>query len=195
MPKRCSDAFHPATRLARFAVLLAVFVASCDDLGVGNFTDLGNTGGGRPPSAVINTNNPQGQGGGALYLTLGNEGASVGMPVVADFPEDTLLALPARANALGTSEVAGVVTSVVDGVVTVQNTGIVELTVDEWAAITGLTGIGLNEGNVYYVSSASAGLLVSTRPVTAGTYQARVGLAISATQLLLMLSVPVGPHT
>jgi hypothetical protein len=167
---------------------------------VSTINDLGNTGGGRPPSAVINTNDSASGGGGgggagATFVTVANEGAIVGNPVVLDFPADTLLALPGQASFEAASEVAGIVTSIVGDVVTVQTSGTVELTVAQWAAITGLVGTGLNTGNVYYLSDVAPGQLVSTRPSTNGSYLARVGVALSATKLLLMLSAPIRVST
>jgi hypothetical protein len=156
---------------------------------VSTTNDLGNIGGGRPPAAVINTNNGQPSTNGALFLTVGNNGASVGQPVLLD---STLSAFPAQANTFGSSQVVGIVTSIVDGVDTVQTSGIVELTAAQWAAVTG--GGGLVPGNLYFVSATVPGLLTATKPVAAGSFQARVGVALSTTELLLQLSSAIGPH-
>lgn len=68
--------------------------------------------------------------------------------------------------------------------------GLIGLTEATWdAVLTDDTGAGLTPGAYYYVSAATAGGLTRTAPA-GGNYDAPVGLAISSTTMLILISVP-----
>lgn len=66
---------------------------------------------------------------------------------------------------------------------TVQVAGVVELTEVQWEAVT-IGGTGLTPGDPYYLST-SPGLLTAVKLTDPGTFDAQVGVALSATRLLL----------
>lgn len=91
----------------------------------------------------------------------------------------------ARANALGTTNVIGLVydASIAIGVPGgVQIDGILTATTGEWDVVAGTSG-GLTRDTIYYLSDTTAGLLTSTAPTTAGSYVVQVGIALSTTDL------------
>jgi hypothetical protein len=107
--------------------------------------------------------------------------ANMGQPVYIKSDGDFDLAL---ANAEGTCRSVGFVQDAtiaaaadgevqLDGVITLGSTA-------DWDAITGGSG-GLTPGAIYYVSTATAGLLQSTVPSGAGNYICPVLLGLSAT--------------
>lgn len=97
-----------------------------------------------------------------------------------------------RANAAGTSEVAGVVisASAEDEPGFARYSGPVTLTEDEWDAVAGTTG-GLTPGARYYLSAATAGKLTATPPSTEGQFVSPVGVAMSSTTLLVQPALPI----
>lgn len=127
-------------------------------------------------------------------LALPNEGGcKLGMAVLIDQPEDTVLFTPGKATELNSSQVAGVV-AVIDGTTVIaQYGGVVTLPTDTWDSIAGTSG-GLEADVVYYLSATTFGFLTSVPPSMTGTYVSRVGIALSPTQLLVLLSYPIGPH-
>lgn len=72
----------------------------------------------------------------------------------------------------------------------IQTNGKLSATTAEWDAITGGTD-GLVATTTYYLSDSDYGKLVDTPPTTAGNYVVRVGVAVNATDLQLMLSRPI----
>lgn len=77
----------------------------------------------------------------------------------------------------------GIVTRLVEGGVVVRSAGVVVLTRAQWDAVAGTSG-GLAPGVEYYLQ-VTPGQLTPDPVTTPGTYQARVGIAISAVGLLL----------
>jgi hypothetical protein len=71
--------------------------------------------------------------------------------------------------------------------VTYQYQGIVTLTVAQWQAVT-VGGAGLVAGNAYFLSSATAGLITNSVPLS--DQLALIGYALSTTELQLQLSFP-----
>jgi hypothetical protein len=95
----------------------------------------------------------------------------------------------AEANALATTRVAGLVqdTSIASGSPgNIQTNGILIATTTQWNAVTGQSS-GLTAGAIYYLSPTVAGMLTTTPPATVGQFAAPVGLALSATSLLIQL--------
>jgi len=86
------------------------------------------------------------------------------------------------------AQVVGIVTSLLGPVVQFQ--GVVTLTAAQWTAVTGDAG-GLQVGDAYWLSAATAGHLTKTKPVASGTFAVQVGTAISATQLVMTGLLPV----
>jgi hypothetical protein len=98
-----------------------------------------------------------------------------------------------QSNAAATSEIIGFATAVTIATgqpATVQTSGVLEATTDQWDAMSDLTG-GLNVGEVYYLDDAVAGEITATAPTTAGKYVVRVGRAISTTGLLIEIRSPI----
>ena len=91
----------------------------------------------------------------------------------------------ARANAIGTTNVIGLVAdpSIASASAGgVQIDGVLSATTGQWDAITGGTG-GLTVGSFYYLSPTTAGLLTSTATTTTGEFSVSVGIALSTTEL------------
>ncbi len=86
------------------------------------------------------------------------------------------------------AQVVGIVTSLLGPVVQFQ--GVVTLTAAQWTAVTGDVG-GLQAGDVYWLSATTAGHLTKTKPTASGTFAVQVGVAISATQLVMTGILPV----
>jgi hypothetical protein len=99
----------------------------------------------------------------------------------------------AQGNASGTAEVLGVVedTSIAasaSGNILIG--GVLTATTTQWDAVAGTTG-GLTPGSVYYLSATTAGQLTATAPTTVGQFVVRVGRALSATKMALMVMAPI----
>lgn len=101
-------------------------------------------------------------------------------------------ALLARANAQATIRVAGLATGGAANAspVDILTDGILTATTGQWDAITGQVG-GLTVGADYFLSAATAGLLTSTAPTTAGEFVLRVGHALSATEFEIEIQQPI----
>lgn len=97
----------------------------------------------------------------------------------------------ARANAIGTAKVLGLMAGAgaKGSRVLTRFDGPLELTAAQWDAIAGTSG-GLTVGATYYVSAATKGLLTGTAPLTPN-YVAPVGIALSATIMLISGPVPI----
>ena len=72
----------------------------------------------------------------------------------------------------------------------VQHGDVLQLTTTEWDAIAVGASGGLLPGRLYYLWS-TAGKIALAPPVTEDGLSTRVGLAISATEMLLQLSFPL----
>jgi hypothetical protein len=68
--------------------------------------------------------------------------------------------------------------------------GRVSLTTAQWDAVAGTSG-GLTFGTVYYLDPTSPGKLTSTAPTTVGQLVVQVGIAVSTTDMDLILSQPI----
>lgn len=99
----------------------------------------------------------------------------------------------AQANALATVEVLGLVrdasiAAAASG--SIQTDGVLVATTGQWDVITGQTG-GLTVGAVYYLDPATAGRLTATAPTAVGEFVARVGKAMSETELEITIAQPI----
>lgn len=167
-----------------------VYMVTCDQV-----TILGNGTRENPLRA-----GPGGAGGTLTAAFRGDTPPPVpGMPVVISAVSEpggvtTVQQTDVRASELQFSAfagVSGVVTAVnEDGTVEVQTSGIVQLTAAQWDTATGGSG-GLTLGSTYYPTAPPGAGVTSTRPSLPGDFVTRVGIAISATQLLLEVAPPV----
>ncbi len=152
----------------------------------------------RIPLVIVNGEVQQLQAGddiiapitGTVNLSLTNDEAGsivIGCPVYSDA---VLGVKKAKANAIGTSQVIGLVaqTTIVNavageiatsGVLTFASTAQVD-------AIAGTTG-GFAFGVPYYLDPATAGMITATAPTTAGQYVVQIGVAVSTTVLKLSI--------
>ena len=152
----------------------------------------------RKPLVIVNGEVQQLQSGDALsgvelgQVSLTNSNAAaipICAPVYADGAGTVDLA---QADAMGTSEVVGLAVAEIaiagDGLV--QTDGYIEATTSEWDAVTGETG-GLVADTVYWLDPDTAGLLTITAPTADADVVARVGKALSTTQLLINVQPPI----
>jgi hypothetical protein len=113
-----------------------------------------------------------------------------GTPVYVD-TNDTVK--EAQADASGTVEVVGLVypTSIAPAATGwIITDGVLNAATGEWDAVTGDVG-GLTAGAIYYLDEATVGMLTTTAPTTTGNFVARVGKAISTTNLEITISQPI----
>jgi len=125
-------------------------------------------------------------GGDQIILTNANVGALViGTPVYVSGNDQID---KSKADASGTTKPIGLVntTSIAPaGSGPVLINGVLTATTGQWdAVVTGGSG-GLVAGTIYYLSSATAGMLTSTAPSAAGTYVTQIGIALSTTELFV----------
>lgn len=71
----------------------------------------------------------------------------------------------------------------------IQANGHMTLTTSGWDAVTGDTG-GLTPDAVYFLDAATAGKLTTTLPASPNAI-VRVGLALSSTQMILVIQPPI----
>ena len=99
----------------------------------------------------------------------------------------------AQANAYATAEVLGLVkdasiASTQPGMI--QTDGVMVASTAQWDAVTGQTG-GLTVGSVYFLHPTTSGMLTVTTPSAVGQLVARVGKALSETELEITIEQPV----
>lgn len=114
----------------------------------------------------------------------------IGAPVYA-FAADTVKR--AQANAKSTSKLAGLgydVSIAAAAVGFIITSGVLVATTGQWDAVTGGSG-GLTFGTYYFVDPANPGKLTSTVPTTVGQCVTLAGVALSTTELELLLREPV----
>lgn len=95
----------------------------------------------------------------------------------------------ARANAVGTSKVIGLVfdTTIANAAAgQIQTDGVLSATTTQWDAVTGQVG-GLTAGSEYYLSAATAGRMTTTAPTSVGEFVCPLGIAISTTKFKLSI--------
>ncbi len=132
------------------------------------------------------------QGGGDVVVQTNDEAGAIviGTPVYNDANNGVK---KAKADASGTKDVIGLVYDAsISGAAsgTIQINGVVSATTAQWDTAFGTTG-GLTKGTRYFLSAATAGLGTSVAPSAVGQYVVELGIAISATELLL--SAPFKP--
>ncbi len=127
---------------------------------------------------------------GQISLTNNNANTAViGMVVYADAAAGYDLA---QADAIGTSEVIGLVVAdtatATPGLV--QTDGVITATTGEWDTVTGETG-GLVYNQIYWLDPDTAGNLTITPTATDTELVVRVGKGLSTTQMLLQIQPPI----
>lgn len=150
-------------------------------------TDLAIIFGARQPTNVLagTTHNP------LAGATTGHlVSFPIGTPVAPSRLADRVV-VPADASpganafsAIGLASTPGIVG---DHVV-VQSQGVLTLTSSQWDVITGGSG-GLTRGLPYYLSSTVRGRLTTSQPLS-GNFLVRVGIALSATDFLILICCP-----
>lgn len=140
--------------------------------------DTTTSAGGRPPGNG-NTYNPV---AGATYLP--------GTPVCQSQDEDGTV-VPAQGDDEDDAFVVGLSagTGVAGNHVLTQFSGPLRLTAAEWHAV-GATSGGLVRGTVYYLSTQTPGNITATKPTSDGTFATALGVAMSATDLMVQISSP-----
>lgn len=101
---------------------------------------------------------------------------------------------PARANAIGTSRVIGLVSApqiAPNASGAVLQVGLLNASITEWNAVTGLSG-GLTPGSVYFLSDIQAGRITTTPPSDSGRFCTKIGQAITTTLMFVFPSEPIG---
>ena len=95
----------------------------------------------------------------------------------------------ARANAVGTARVAGLMYDVSTAAAATGNMatdGVMSATTGQWDAVTGQTG-GLTFNQIYFLDPATAGKLTITPPVTVGQLVVKIGIAKSSVDMLISI--------
>lgn len=135
-------------------------------------------------------NAPQG-GGDQIVQTNDEVGAIVmGTPVYNDANDGVK---KAKADASATCNVVGLVASAsvaAAGSAPITTSGVLTATTGQWDAAFGTSG-GLTKGTRYFLSAATVGLGTATAPSTAGQYVVHLGIALSATELLVDVRAPI----
>lgn len=101
---------------------------------------------------------------------------------------------PARANAIATARVIGLVGAdqISPGASgTIVSFGILTATTAQWNTMTGQAG-GLTPGAVYYLSDIGPALLRTQPPLSTGDFLVRIGQALTATQMFVSIQPPIG---
>ena len=129
-----------------------------------------------------------GGGGGTTFTaTNANAGAIViGTPVYVSAVGSVD---KAQADAEATKDVVGLVvdTSIASSAAgDIQTGGLLEATTGEWDAVTGDTG-GLTAGTQYFVDPDTVGLLIDAAPTLAEDFVCAVGIALSATEMIIAI--------
>lgn len=149
----------------------------------------------RKPLVIVNGQIEQLQSGDTLdtrdtVMQLVNDEASpvvIGAPVYSDAAGGFK---KARANAVGTSKVIGLVAdspSIANGATGgVALDGNLTATTAEWDAVAGTTG-GLTFNTIYYLDPATAGKITPTAPTTVGQLVVEIGKALSTTDLKISI--------
>lgn len=146
--------------------------------------------------SVTGPTGPTGPDPGLTTLT-NDEGTAVviGAPVYADAANGFK---KARANAAATVLCIGLVAdspNIGAGAPgNVRTSDVLVATTGQWDAVAGTSG-GLAFNTLYYLSAATAGLMTSVPPSTAGQYVLELGIALSTTKFLIRprLAVLLGP--
>jgi hypothetical protein len=122
-------------------------------------------------------------------------GAALGMPALIDEPSSTVVLTPSEANTAPASVVDGVIGYIDsnNNAIAFTNGMVLELTVAQWDARIGGSS-GLTPGGTVWLSNTTPGGLLTTAPVTTGSYAVKIGTALTTTKLFVQITTPIGPH-
>jgi len=124
----------------------------------------------------------------SFSATNSNAGAiSIGQAVYIDGSGSVDLAIATAGST------AGVIGLVEDATIATTATGLIltdgVLSSADWTAVVGAAT--LTAGTVYFLSDATAGMITDVPPTLAGSYVAKIGTAISATDLEVSIARPI----
>lgn len=141
-------------------------------------SDTAHSAGGRPP------------GDGTSYNPVAGATFPPGTPVCQSQDDDGTV-LPAQADDEDAAFVTGISsgTGVAGNHVLTKFSGPLRLTAAEWHAVGAGAG-GLSRGAAYYLDPSSAGRITLVRPSSGGTFATVLGVALSATDLMIQISAP-----
>lgn len=101
---------------------------------------------------------------------------------------------PARANAIGTSRVFGLIAADQIGpgaAGAVMNFGLLSATSAQWNAVTGQRN-GLTPGAIYYLADLTTSRLTTNPPTNTGRFLVKVGQALTQTIMFIAIDPPIG---
>lgn len=101
---------------------------------------------------------------------------------------------PARANAIGTSRVIGLISApqiAPNASGNILQLGLLNAPIASWNLVTGGSG-GLAPGATYYLSDSQIGRITTTPPTEAGRFCTKIGQAITNTLMFVFPSEPIG---
>lgn len=158
----------------------------------------------RKPLVLINGNQfqlPAGDTLEAVALSVGadlvnNSAANLSIctPVCAGVGAGAGGFQPARANAIGTSRVIGLIAApqiAANASGAVLQVGLLLATVANWNAVTGSSN-GLTPGTVYWLADNQAGRITTTPPSESGRFCTKIGQAITQTLMFVFPDDPIG---
>lgn len=115
----------------------------------------------------------------------------IGAPVYASAAGDNVKR--GQANAKSTSQLVGLgydTTIAAAAIGNIISAGILIATTAQWDAVAGTTG-GLVFATPYFLDAATPGKITATAPTTIGQTNTRVGIALSATELEVIIVAPI----
>ncbi len=126
---------------------------------------------------------------GTTYNPIAGQTFPIGTPVVQSMDDDGTV-IPGLATSTDTTYVMGIAAGagVAGNRVPIQYAGPISLTTAQWDAITGDVG-GLTVHASYFLDVDAPGKLSSTTSNTPGDFIAYVGRALSATDLMIIISL------
>lgn len=101
---------------------------------------------------------------------------------------------PARANAIGTSRVIGLIAADQIGpgaAGAILNFGLLSATSAQWNATTGQSN-GLTPGAVYYLADLTTFRLTTNPPTDTGDFLVKIGQALTQTAMFVCVEPPIG---
>jgi hypothetical protein len=126
----------------------------------------------------------------AAFASLGPDPAPAGAAVGSNGAGAVDLANAAAVDS--STQLVGITLGGAPGPITVQSAGPFTQSTAAWDALNGSSG-GLTAGDWYYVSATTPGALTNVAPSASGDFVIGVGIAYSATTLIVMPQPAIGP--
>ncbi len=125
-------------------------------------------------------------------VTLGNNNAAAAVICTPVYSDAAAGCDFAQANAIGTSEVIGLVLAeiAIAGSGVIQTDGVMTATTGEWDIVTAEAG-GLVADTIYWLDPDTPGKLTITPTSTDTELVVRVGKGLSTTQMLIAIQPPI----